>query len=233
MAHSEPALPPSSAGFTHLFPQIDIHSWRSSVSEGEPKGPWEWTHLGVLSLRRCWCSPTEASSLLSPDLLFRTRNSALKGSREEGGVLMRTEGEAAPAILMVRLLGKAGALGCHFKAFPAINQRLPPTHTHTPSSEGPAACAASRPPQRQNNGAIMTAVTPRFSQSLHLYLCIDSRLHTQVQLIYLTQRKAAEVEVEVSRPGAGAALLFAADAQRSELLPSIPFIFAAVKCATC
>lgn len=77
---TEPALPPSSAGFTHLFPQIDIHSWRSSVSEGEPKGPWEWTHLGVLSSRRCWCSPTEASSLLSPDLFFHSRNSALKGS---------------------------------------------------------------------------------------------------------------------------------------------------------
>lgn len=37
------------------------------------------------------------------------------------------------------------------------------------------------------------AVTPHFSQSLHLYLCIYSRLHTQVQLIYLIQRKAAEV----------------------------------------
>lgn len=41
---------------------------------------------------------------------------------------------------MVPLLAKAGALGCHFKAFPAINQRL-----SSPPARAPAARAANPP----------------------------------------------------------------------------------------
>lgn len=80
---------------------------------------------------------------------------------------------------MALLLAKAGALGCHFKAFPAINQRL-----SSPPARAPTACATNDPPQKQNNGAIMM---PQFGHWLHLHLCIYiySRSHAQVQLLYL------------------------------------------------
>lgn len=58
---------------------------------------------------------------------------------------MKTEGEAAPAILMLLLLlGKAAALGCHFKAFPSINQRPPPPPTPAARAPLPAPPAAFR-----------------------------------------------------------------------------------------
>lgn len=108
---------------------------------------------------------------------------------------MKTGGVGLLAILMALLLAKAGALGCHFKAFPAINQRL-----SSPPARAPTACATNDPLQKQNNGAIMM---PQFGHWLHLHLCIYiiyCRLHAQAQLLYLmcSQRTVAEGEVVVS-----------------------------------
>lgn len=61
----------------------------------------------------------------------------------------------------------AGALGCHFKAFPTINQRL-----SSPPATTLLAVPLTTPPKHKHNGAIITVVTLHLGQTEHLYLGI-------------------------------------------------------------
>lgn len=147
-----------------------LHSLSAAIKKKEKKKAyftksdrekWQWDHETIEKIKTR--APLKA--------LCSWGRRAGRGRRDSAKEMQANEDRrrGGPSAILMALLW-AGALWCHFKAFPIINQRL-----STSCSKGPAGCASNYPLQHQHNGAIITAVTLRLGQTAHLYLGTYSR----------------------------------------------------------